>query len=67
MADENEVFNEKVQSEPEESLEVSKWKKKRVLLTIGVKQEGGREKKKKVPERGGNQVTTLSGRRRYHT
>ena len=50
MADENEVFNEKVQSEPEESLQVPKGEKKRMRLTIGVKPEWGGKKKKKVPE-----------------
>ena len=31
-------------------MEVQKWEKKRVRLTIGVRPEVGREKKKKVPE-----------------
>ena len=53
VADRNELFDEKVQLEPEESLEVPKEEKKRVRLTIGVKPEVGREKKKKVSERGG--------------
>ena len=66
VVDKNEFFNEKVQLEPEESLEVPKVEKKRVRLTIGVKPEGGVEKKKKVPE-GGNQATTWRWCSRYHT
>ena len=53
VVDKNELFNEKVQLEPEESLEVPKEEKKRVLLIIGVNPEGGLEKKKKAPEKWG--------------
>ena len=58
VAEQNELFNEIVQSEPEELLEVPKDEKKRVRLTIGVNPGDGLEKKKKVMEKGGNQATT---------
>ena len=46
--DKNELSNDKLQSEPEESLKSSKVEKKRVRLTIGVRPVEGREHKKKV-------------------
>ena len=53
VADQNELLDENHQLESEELSEVPKKEKKRVRLTIGVKPEEGREKKKKVPKEGG--------------
>ena len=47
VADQNELFDENQQAEGEGPSEVPKGEKKRVRLTVGVKPEEGREKKKK--------------------
>ena len=44
-----EVSDENNQLEAAEQVELSKVKKKRVRLNIGVKPEDGREKKKMIP------------------
>ena len=50
VADQNELFGENQQAEGEGPSEVPERENKRVRLTIGVKPEEGREKKKKVPK-----------------
>ena len=50
VADQGELFDENQQAEGEGPSEVPKGEKKRVRLTVGVKPEEGREKKKKVPK-----------------
>ena len=52
VADQNELFDENQQADGEWPSEVPEMEKKRVRLTIGVKPEEGREKKKKVPKWG---------------
>ena len=66
VADKNELFNEKAQLESEEPLEVPKGEKKRARLTVGVRPEGDREKRKKVPKGGGNQTTIWRRSSKYH-
>ena len=67
VADQNELFDENQQAERVGPSEVPKVEKNRVRLTVGVKPEEGLEKKKKVPEVGGNQATTWRWSSRYHT
>ena len=59
VVDKMEVSNENSQVESKKEEEVPKGEKKRVRLTIGVKPEEDREKKKKVPKVG----RSKSGRR----
>ena len=53
VVDQNELCNEKVHLEPKELSAAPEREKKRVRLTVCLKPEEGREKKKKVP-RGGS-------------